>query len=59
MKKLSKLDFVKENNEYIKTVLNEILVFIDSNSEINLRSDTTSFRMTLINYLYNIYLNEY
>ena len=58
MKKLSRLDFVKENNEYIKRILNEIIVFINSNNEIYLRNDINSFRMDLINYLYTIYLNE-
>ena len=59
MRKLSRVEFVKENKEYIRHIFYEILEFIDSQEEINLRNDKESFRMSLINYLYNIYLNEY
>ena len=58
MKKKTKIEFVKEFKEYIQKVLNEILVFINDNEEIQLRSNEVSFRMDVINYLYNIYLNE-
>ena len=58
MKKKTKLEFVKEFKEYIQKVLNEILFFINDNEEIHLRSNEESFRMDVINYLYNIYLNE-
>jgi len=58
MKKKTKIEFVKEFKEYIQKVLNEILVFINDNEEIQLRSNEESFRMDVINYLYNIYLNE-
>ena len=54
----TKIEFVKEFKEYIQKVLNEILVFINDNEEIQLRSNEESFRMDVINYLYNIYLNE-
>lgn len=58
MRKLSRVEFVKENKEYIQKILKEVLEFIDSQDEIHLRNDKESFRMSLINYLYNIYLNE-
>ena len=58
MKKLTRIDFVKENKEYIEKVFFKINKFIDENEEIHLRSDKESFRMKIINYLYDIYLNE-
>lgn len=58
MKKYSKIEFVKNNKEYIHKVFLKILNFIKENDEIYLRSDEESFRMDIINYLYNIYLNE-
>ena len=58
MKKYSKIEFVKNNKEYINKVFFKILNFIKENDEIYLRSDEESFRMDIINYLYNIYLNE-
>ena len=58
MKKYSKIEFVKNNREYINKVFFKILNFIKENDEIYLRSDQESFRMDIINYLYNIYLNE-
>ena len=58
MKKLTRIEFVKEYKEFIKKTFNEIIFFIDQNDEIFLRTDQESFRMKLINYLYNIYLNE-
>lgn len=56
MKILSKIEFVKENKEYIETVFFKIYNFIENNDEINLRSDKESFRLEVINYLYNIYV---
>ena len=58
MKKQTKIEFVKENKEYIEKVFFKINQFIDENEEIHLRSDKESFRMKIINYLYDIYLNE-
>ena len=58
MNKYSKIDFIKNNKEYICKVFFTILNFIENNDEIYLRSDIESFRMDIINYLYNIYLNE-
>ena len=58
MKKLSRLEFVKEFKEYIEKVFDEMYFFIESNEEIFLRSDKESFKLNVINYLYNIYLNE-
>ena len=58
MNKYSKIEFVKNNKEYIYKVFFTILNFIENNDEIYLRSDIESFRMDIINYLYNIYLNE-
>jgi len=58
MKKYSKEKFVKEFKEYILKIFDELIFFIEENDEINLRTDNESFRMNLINYLYNIYLNE-
>lgn len=58
MTKLSRLDFVKENKDYIQKIFNEILDFIDDHDELDLRNDKETFRLNLINYLYNIYLNE-
>lgn len=57
MKILSKIEFVKENKEYIETVFFKIYNFIENNDEINLRSDKESFRIEVINYLYNIYVD--
>ncbi len=57
MKKLTRLNFVKENSEYINHVFKEVMEFIESSNEIIIRSDEESFRIDLINYLYNIYLN--
>ena len=57
MKKLSRINFVKENTEFINHVFKEIMNFIDSSDEIVIRSDEESFRIDLINYLYDIYLN--
>lgn len=57
MKKITKVEFVKENKEYINKVFNEIMVFIENSEDIILRSDEESFRLDIINYLYNIYLN--
>ena len=56
MKILSKIEFVKENKEYIEIVFFKIYNFIENNDEINLRSDKESFRLEVINYLYNIYV---
>lgn len=58
MTKLSRLDFVKENKDYIQKIFTEILDFIDDHDELDLRNDKGTFRLNLINYLYNIYLNE-
>ena len=58
MNKYSKIEFIKNNKEYICKVFFTILNFIENNDEIYLRSDIESFRMDIINYLYNIYLNE-
>ena len=58
MKKYSKEKFVKEFKEYILKIFDELNIFIEENDEIHLRTDYESFRMNLINYLYNIYLNE-
>jgi len=58
MKKYSKEKFVKEFKEYILKIYDELNFFIEENDEIHLRTDNESFRMNLINYLYNIYLNE-
>ena len=58
MKKLSRVEFVKENKEYIEKVFFKIIEFIDQNEEIHLRSDEESFRMEIINFLYDKYLNE-
>ena len=58
MKKYSKEKFVKEFKEYILKIFDELIFFIEENDQINLRTDNESFRMILINYLYNIYLNE-
>ena len=57
MKKITKVEFIKENKEYINKVFNEIMVFIENSEDIILRSDEESFRLDIINYLYNIYLN--
>ena len=57
MKKIIKVEFVKENKEYINKVFNEIMVFIENSEDIILRSDEESFRLDIINYLYNIYLD--
>ena len=57
MKKITKVEFVKENKEYINKVFNEIMVFIENSEDIILRSDEESFRLDIINYLYNIYLD--
>ena len=57
-KKYSKEKFVKEFKEYILKIFDELNIFIEENDEIHLRTDNESFRMNLINYLYNIYLNE-
>tara|TARA_B100000424_G_C22712558_1_gene387728 strand:+ start:289 stop:468 length:180 start_codon:yes stop_codon:yes gene_type:complete len=57
MKKLTRLNFVKENSEYINHVFKAVMEFIESSNEIIIRSDEESFRIDLINYLYNIYLN--
>jgi len=51
------LDFVKENTQYINHIFKEIMEFIDSNEEIIIRTDEESFRIDIINFLYNIYLN--
>ena len=58
MKKQTRIEFVNENKEYIEKVFFKINQFIDENEEIHLRSDKESFRMKIINYLYDIYLNE-
>ena len=58
MTKLSRIDFVKENKDYIQKIFTEILDFINNQDELNLRNDKETFRLNLINYLYNIYLNE-
>ena len=58
MKKQTRIEFVKENKEYIEKVFFKINQFIDENEEIHLRSDEESFRIKIINYLYDIYLNE-
>jgi len=57
MKKITKVEYVKENKEYINQVFNEIMNFIENSEEIILRSDEESFRLDIINYLYNIYLD--
>ena len=57
MTKLSRIDFVKKNKDYIQKIFTEILDFIDNQDELNLRNDKETFRLNLINYLYNIYLN--
>ena len=58
MTNLSRFDFVKENKDYIQKIFTEILDFIDNQDELDLRNDKETFRLNLINYLYNIYLNE-
>ena len=58
MKKLTRFEFVKENKEYIEKVFFKIIQFIHENEEIHLRSDEETFRMEIINYLYDKYLDE-
>ena len=43
MKKLTRIDFVKENKEYIEKVFFKIIQFIHENEEIHLRSDEEWF----------------
>ena len=57
MTKLSRIDFVRENKDYIQKILTEIIDFIEEQYELYLRNDKETFRLNLINYLYNIYLN--
>ena len=57
MEKITKVEFVKENKEYINRIFKEIMIFIENSEDIILRSDEESFRLDIINYLYNIYLN--
>ena len=57
MTKLSRVNFVKENTQYINHIFKEIMEFINSNEEIIIRTDEESFRIDIINFLYNIYLN--
>ena len=57
MEKIIKVEFVKENKEYINRIFKEIMIFIENSEDIILRSDEESFRLDIINYLYNIYLN--
>ena len=57
MTKLSRIDFVRENKDYIQKILTEIIDFIEEQDELYLRNDKETFRLNLINYLYNIYLN--
>ena len=59
MKKITKVEFVKENKEYIQKVYSEIMVFIENSEDIILRSDEESFRLDIINYLYNIFNGKY
>ena len=59
MKKITKVEFVKENKEYINQVFNEIMIFIENSEDIILRSDEESFRLDIINYLYNIVNGKY
>ena len=58
MTKLSRIDFVRENKDYIQKIFTEIIDFIEEQDELYLRNDKETFRLNLINYLYNIYLNE-
>jgi hypothetical protein len=58
MKKLSRTEFVEENKEFIQKVFLKLYNFIKKTDEIRLRSDEDSFRMDVINYLYNIYDNR-
>ena len=58
MTKLSRIDFVIKNKDYIQKILTEIIDFIEEQDELYLRNDKETFRLNLINYLYNIYLNE-
>tara|TARA_B100001093_G_C26705468_1_gene960997 strand:+ start:761 stop:937 length:177 start_codon:yes stop_codon:yes gene_type:complete len=57
MTKLSRIDFVRENKDYIQKIFTEIIDFIEEQDELYLRNDKETFRLNLINYLYNIYLN--
>ncbi len=57
MTKLSRIEFVRENKDYIQKILTEIIDFIEEQDELYLRNDKETFRLNLINYLYNIYLN--
>ena len=56
MKILSRKEFVEENKEFISIFFLKIYNFILENEEIHLRSDKESFRIDVINYLYNIYV---
>ena len=58
MKILRKLEFVEENKEFINIIFFKLYNFILENEEIHLRSDKESFRMDVINYLYNIYVER-
>ena len=53
MTKLSRIDFVKKNKDYIQKIFTEILDFINNQDELDLRNKET-FRLNLINYLYNM-----
>ena len=57
MTKLYRIDFVRENKDYIQKIFTEIIDFIEEQDELYLRNDKETFRLNLINYLYNIYLN--
>ena len=56
MKILSRKEFVEENKEFIRIFFLKIYNLILENEEIHLRSDKESFRIDVINYLYNIYV---
>ena len=57
MKILSRIEFVEQNKEFIQNIFYKLYNFIETNEEIHLRSDEESFRMDVINYLYNIYVD--
>lgn len=57
MKILSRIEFVEQNKEFIQNIFYKFYNFIETNEEIHLRSDEESFRMDVINYLYNIYVD--
>ena len=59
MKKLTRIDFVKENKEYIEKVFFKLIQFIHENEEIIVTSDSNTFFNFTPKQIFNFFKDDF